>query len=219
MKREENNTSAAPSPGAHRAAGIADLQRAGEGNNSPAPVSSAKTKSISQRKLEANRANAKKSTGPRTARGKAFSRRNAVRHNLSSVRVLFQPDRTPCDPELGRIWQSLHETFGAGDATTDALIERAVAELAHQVEAVKMERACSEMPTPFRHRDDELASFLRYVTKSRRALLRTLSILRASCVYEFLGGALFFAKRSQEVLCFQQTSAVKTTDTDFALLP
>jgi len=37
---------------------------------------------VSERKLKANRENAKKSTGPRTARGKAFSRRNAVKHGL-----------------------------------------------------------------------------------------------------------------------------------------
>jgi hypothetical protein len=37
---------------------------------------------ISERKLKANRENAKKSTGPKTLRGKAFSRRNAVTHGL-----------------------------------------------------------------------------------------------------------------------------------------
>jgi len=37
---------------------------------------------LSEKKLKANRENAKKSTGPRTARGKANSRRNALKHGL-----------------------------------------------------------------------------------------------------------------------------------------
>jgi hypothetical protein len=41
-----------------------------------------KSATVSERKLKANRENAKKSTGPRTSRGKAHSRRNAVKHGL-----------------------------------------------------------------------------------------------------------------------------------------
>ena len=50
--------------------------------------------SISQRKLAANRANALLSTGPRTARGKATSRRNAIKHGLLSEQVLL-PGESP----------------------------------------------------------------------------------------------------------------------------
>jgi len=39
-------------------------------------------KVVSIRKAEANRQNALKSTGPRTRRGKAYSRRNAIKHGL-----------------------------------------------------------------------------------------------------------------------------------------
>jgi hypothetical protein len=43
----------------------------------------------SEKQLAANRANAKKSTGPRTAAGRAKSSRNAYRHGLS---LPMQPD-------------------------------------------------------------------------------------------------------------------------------
>jgi hypothetical protein len=43
-----------------------------------------KRPAISESKLKANRKNAKKSTGPRTARGKAYSRQNALKHAIFS---------------------------------------------------------------------------------------------------------------------------------------
>jgi hypothetical protein len=42
---------------------------------------------ISERKLRANRANAQRSTGPRTKPGKAVSRRNAVKHGILSLSI------------------------------------------------------------------------------------------------------------------------------------
>lgn len=45
----------------------------------------------SERKRQANRRNAQKSTGPRTARGKSIVSRNALRHGLMSQRVPVLP--------------------------------------------------------------------------------------------------------------------------------
>ena len=42
---------------------------------------------ISERRLQANRANAQRSTGPRTEAGKATSRRNALKHGILSRTV------------------------------------------------------------------------------------------------------------------------------------
>jgi hypothetical protein len=55
--------------------------------------------SISERKLAANQANAKKSTGPKTAKGKKRVRLNALRHGLAS-RFVVVPDLE--DPERFR---------------------------------------------------------------------------------------------------------------------
>ncbi len=47
---------------------------------------------VSENKLNANRANAQKSTGPRTAEGKARSAQNATRHGLASQRLIVRDD-------------------------------------------------------------------------------------------------------------------------------
>jgi len=44
---------------------------------------------ISIRKIEANRENAKRSTGPRTAEGKGNSSRNAIKHGLLSKQLVI----------------------------------------------------------------------------------------------------------------------------------
>ena len=51
-----------------------------------------KAKSVSERRLAANRANAKKSTGPRTAEGKTRSSLNAVKTGLTGHTILLPSD-------------------------------------------------------------------------------------------------------------------------------
>src|SRR5437762_14275189 len=59
------------------------------GTDGSAPVAKRnQLATISEHKLKANRENSKKSTGPKTLRGKAYSRRNALKHSLFTRQVM-----------------------------------------------------------------------------------------------------------------------------------
>src|ERR1700679_1372532 len=47
----------------------------------------------SQKQIDANRRNARQSTGPRTTEGKAIARLNAVRHALTGQLTIVSPDQ------------------------------------------------------------------------------------------------------------------------------
>jgi hypothetical protein len=75
---------------------------------------------ISERKLRANRANAKRSTGPKTEAGKATSRRNALKHGILSRSVDLPLAIPGIDLASLRLNRSLvSEAFG----TDSALLE------------------------------------------------------------------------------------------------
>ena len=73
--------------------------------------------------IQANRSNAQKSTGPRTAEGKAASSRNAVKHGLLAEQVVIQGE----DPEEFDLYRAgmLAELAPVG-AVEAMLAERAV---------------------------------------------------------------------------------------------
>jgi hypothetical protein len=79
------------------------MKSSGEGTTRPAKPNPLAT--VSERKLTANRENAKKSTGPKTPRGKAFSRRNALKHGL------LTKDLYPGFPFQGENPQEFEELF------------------------------------------------------------------------------------------------------------
>jgi hypothetical protein len=58
---------------------------------------------ISERKLRANRANAKRSTGPRTEAGKAVSRRNSLKHGIRSRAIDLAPVVTNAEQSLSKM--------------------------------------------------------------------------------------------------------------------
>src|SRR5215471_4620562 len=76
-------------------------------------------------KVESNRANALKSTGPRTADGKNTARWNALKHGLlSKAVVLRQGEGKEDEEEFKELLLSLHETYGPEGTMEEILVER-----------------------------------------------------------------------------------------------
>jgi hypothetical protein len=67
-------------------------------------------------RLEANRLSAKKSTGPRTAAGKAYSRMNALRHGARSAEYMNLV-KALCDAEPGAILRVGEGCLAAAEKT------------------------------------------------------------------------------------------------------
>lgn len=75
----------------------------------------------SARKLAANRANAKKSTGPITVAGKAASSANAIRHGLTAARVVLDFENAA---EFEKLRYALIAEFKPATRLEEELVER-----------------------------------------------------------------------------------------------
>jgi len=80
----------------------------------------------SQRQIEANRANALKSTGPRSEEGKRSSSRNAIKHGFFA-RDLVIPGEDP--QELSELKTSLLKRLNPRDALELTMVDQIVADL------------------------------------------------------------------------------------------
>jgi len=81
------------------------------------------SRSISERKLAANRANAQLSTGPRTLQGKAKSSRNALKHGLLSSQILLEHENAN---ELETLREELYADLQPIGALEELLAEKVV---------------------------------------------------------------------------------------------
>jgi len=126
-------------------------------------------KTVSPCKLQANRENAKKSTGPKTVRGKRNSSFNALRHGVLAQKVMFAADGKLLDPGLQRLFESLHERYGNGDLVDELQVELAVTDYWRLKKALEYEVKCEHQFNPI---------LLRYVSANRRALDKSLQLLR-----------------------------------------
>jgi hypothetical protein len=92
-------------------------------SNSPELKPDGKSKPVSARKLAANRANAARSTGPRTAGGKARVRMNALRHGLASQAPLLPGEYAD---DLEALAEAYHDDLRPRGALEEDLVARIV---------------------------------------------------------------------------------------------
>ena len=125
-------------------------------------------------RIDANRRNAQKSTGPRTPEGKARSSQNVLRHGLASIShhsFLAAEDRTVFERMLAgyiRIYQPAHAD--EIDLLTDAqLIEMAVALNQHDLQK-KLPKAnvAAQVANGFIHSAEQTQPLRRYEAQLHR---------------------------------------------------
>ncbi|MGA9963678.1 MAG: hypothetical protein WBQ10_00600 [Terriglobales bacterium] len=133
--------------------------------------------SLSEARLRANRENAKKSTGPKTERGKAYSRRNALKHGLLMDRVLFSSDGTPMNEQLHDLWDRLQAKYGSGDVGTELLLESLLVEWWRLRMALNVEMICLQDAVNHLGPMGSMPNLQRYRTASQRAFLKNLELL------------------------------------------
>ena len=139
-----------------------------EGNHPP---------TVSARKLQANRENAKKSTGPKTARGKANTRFNALKHGLCAKRVMFSSQGKLVDENLLKLLESLQEQYGGDDVRVQLLCDAIATEYWRQGQGLRVEmKFLNQTDMHFTNRGG-MGILQRYLAGSQRALLKNLQLL------------------------------------------
>jgi hypothetical protein len=84
-------------------------------------------KTMSEKQLRANRANALKSTGPRTEQGRAVSRWNALKHGIFSTEVLIQGSHVAEDKnEFARFGEAFRRQFQPAGPLEQTLVEQII---------------------------------------------------------------------------------------------
>ncbi|MFN7925874.1 MAG: hypothetical protein U0Q16_37590 [Bryobacteraceae bacterium] len=125
---------------------------------------------ITDRKLEANRANAQHSTGPRTPEGKAASSQNATTHGLFSATFAVAPQ----DREEFHLFLELQREELRPQGINEELIFSNLVQAAWKIEATRR----LEAQALAEQNEANLDKYSRYGTRFERAYYRALAELR-----------------------------------------
>src|ERR1700677_3258878 len=95
----------------------------------------------SQRRIESNRANGKKSKGPVTPKGKQKSSRNGIRHGLLAATVVLEGENLLL---FRRLLRDFTKHFQPRDTIEAALVETMAAARWRQIRIMAMEKSSLE---------------------------------------------------------------------------
>lgn len=137
----------------------------------------------SEAKTKANRANAQKSTGPRTVEGKEKSKHNAVRHGLTG-KQLIAPGEDPAAYEA--LLEDLMQTYRPANAIESALVEEIAQSFWRLQRARRIETESFNFLTggadpviTFTCHEKEFDNLRRYMASIERAWHRAMEALAA----------------------------------------
>ena len=131
--------------------------------------------SISERKLQANRANAKRSTGPRTEAGKAVSRRNALKHGILSQAIDLPPRITRADQHLLRA----AGLFKSGSLPIDSRASDVAHILEKMIRVLALEKDCMQCPDGLKQKGKLLHRYERMLSAKLHTQICILTGLEA----------------------------------------
>ena len=135
------------------------------------------TRSVSERKARANRENAKKSTGPKTARGRRNSSFNALKHGLLAKKVMLAADGTPLNQDLATLFGALRAEYGCGDVVSELLAELVAVDYWRLQKGLEYEMKYLTPKGGEFHPQGGMPTLVRYVTANRHAFEKNLQML------------------------------------------
>jgi hypothetical protein len=130
-----------------------------------------------EKQIEANRANAQRSTGPRTPEGKARSSRNSLKHGLSAKQVLLPTEN---QHDFRRHAGALHRHFAPSDPIEAMLVDQIVvaawrlrrARLVESRHLIQRVVTLNEQQDGYENLDDQLALAYRHDTTGSNTIAR-----------------------------------------------
>jgi hypothetical protein len=141
------------------------------------PDRGAKT-SVSERKLAANRENAKKSTGPRSESGKARSSQNAFKHGVFALPLYPTDVQLALDHcEYDELIEGLRQHYQPIGYLEGMLLEKIAAAYIRSARLLRHEQRIFELRYPFEARS--AASLPRYQTAVERQLAKDIERLES----------------------------------------